>query len=47
MDLFWLGVLIFLSPFIIYVVARVLSSAIFQSYFEAKKQSEKKGGKYV
>ena len=35
--------LVILSPFIVYVIFRVIWSAIFRSFFEIKKEFEKKG----
>lgn len=39
--LFWFLV-VFLSPFVVYVIFRIVSSAVFRSFFEQKKEFEKK-----
>ena len=39
--MFWLLIVIF-APFLMYVLFRILSSAIFKSFFEQKKQFEEK-----
>ena len=41
--LFW-GLVVFVSPFVLYVVFRIASSAVFKSLFEQKNEFEKKKG---
>ena len=38
----WILVVIILSPILIYTIFRVVSSAIFRSFFEQKKEFETK-----
>lgn len=37
-------IFVILTPFLVYVLFRIGSSAIFRSWFESKREFEKKGG---
>lgn len=45
-DLFIWVLIIVWTPFLIYTIFRIVSSAVFKSFFEQKTEFEKKGGKY-
>jgi len=36
------GAVVVIGPLVLYVLARVISSAVFRSYFEVKREMEKK-----
>lgn len=44
-DFIMWTLIIILAPFLIYVIFRVVSSAVFKSFFEQKKEFEKGGRK--